>query len=143
MINTDRTKILESKLLVRFQHCDPLGHLNNAAYIDYFLNAREDQLLEYYNVDTYRYAMQTGLAWVVANHNINYLFPLKVKDNVKIISQAKSFTNKSLVVFFEMFLGERKCAEMTTTFVHIDVKTGKPVNHSKEWMAFFEEVLNE
>ena len=31
-------------MTVRFQDCDPFGHLNNARYIDYFLNARQDQI---------------------------------------------------------------------------------------------------
>ena len=30
--------------MTRFSDCDPFGHLNNARYIDYFINAREDHL---------------------------------------------------------------------------------------------------
>ena len=43
------TKILESKIRVRFQDCDPFNHLNNSSYIDYFFDAREDQLHNRYN----------------------------------------------------------------------------------------------
>ena len=45
------SKILESKVKIRFQDCDPFNHLNNAAYINYFINAREDQILENYHLD--------------------------------------------------------------------------------------------
>ena len=37
----------ESKSIIRFQDCDPLRHLNNAKYFDYFFNAREEQVLSY------------------------------------------------------------------------------------------------
>ncbi len=42
-----------SNVVIRFQDCDPFGHLNNARYIDYFINAREGHLVEYYNLDIY------------------------------------------------------------------------------------------
>ena len=34
---------------VRFADCDPMGHLYNARYLDYFMHAREDQLRENYD----------------------------------------------------------------------------------------------
>ncbi|MEM9981458.1 MAG: acyl-CoA thioesterase, partial [Bacteroidota bacterium] len=41
-INLDRVypALLASKAIVRFQDCDPLRHLNNAKYFDYYFNAR-------------------------------------------------------------------------------------------------------
>ncbi len=141
-MNTNRTKLLESKVKVRFQHCDPLGHLNNSTYIDYFLNAREDQLMEYYNIDTYAYAMNNNKAWVVANHKIDYHIALKARQEVTVTSCLKSYTEKSIVVQFEMHLHNRKCAGMVTTFVHVDLASGKPVAHTKDWMQFLKEVLH-
>ena len=47
-------KILSTKIKIRFQDCDPFNHLNNAKYIDYFLNVREDQILENYNIDAFK-----------------------------------------------------------------------------------------
>ncbi len=141
-MNTNRIIILESKAKVRFQHCDPLGHLNNATYIDYFLNAREDQLMEYYNIDTYSYAINYAKAWVVASHQIHYHIPLKARQEITIKSYLESYTTKSIVVQFEMHHKDKKCASMTTTFVHIDLTTGKPIDHSEEWMQFLNEILH-
>jgi thioesterase III len=140
-MNNDRTKVLKSKVKVRFQHCDPLGHLNNSAYIDYFLNAREDQLMEYYHIDTYHYAMTKHKAWVVANHTINYHIPLKARQEVNVHSYLTSYTSKSIQVNFEMTLEDRKYATLLTTFVHIDLSSGRPVEHDDEWMQFFNEIL--
>ena len=44
---------LESTAVIRFQDCDPFGHLNNARYIDYFLNARQDQIAAAYGLALY------------------------------------------------------------------------------------------
>ena len=60
---------------IRFQDCDPFNHLNNGRYTDYFLNAREDHLLEHYGLDIYTIARTTGLAWVVSESHIAYLKP--------------------------------------------------------------------
>jgi acyl-CoA thioesterase FadM len=35
---------------IRFGDCDLFGHLNNARYLDYFINAREEHLKERYQV---------------------------------------------------------------------------------------------
>ena len=47
----DVPKVLESNMKIRFQDCDPFNHLNNAAYLNYFMNAREDHLIENYGID--------------------------------------------------------------------------------------------
>lgn len=68
-------RILVNKVKVRFQDCDPFNHLNNSKYIDYFINAREDHLLENYNLDIYTMALKEGISWVVASNQISYLRP--------------------------------------------------------------------
>ena len=52
-------KELESEVVARFQDCDPFGHLNNARYMDYLINAREDQLIHFYQINIYQHAEQT------------------------------------------------------------------------------------
>ena len=65
-------RLLKSSTTVRFQHCDPYGHLNNSTYLDYFMNAREDQVLENYGLDIYELGHTDGVAWVVAQNHIAY-----------------------------------------------------------------------
>ena len=52
-----------SSVIIRFQDCDPFGHLNNARYLDYFINAREDHLAEYYDLDIYERQKQLNINW--------------------------------------------------------------------------------
>ncbi|MEM8567925.1 MAG: thioesterase family protein, partial [Bacteroidota bacterium] len=49
-------KTLESIHTIRFPDCDPFNHLNNARYIDYFINAREDHELQHFNFNAYAHA---------------------------------------------------------------------------------------
>ena len=59
-VSVDLPKELESTVKIRFQDCDPYGHLNNGAYINLFINAREDQLESHYNFDIYEYSKVSG-----------------------------------------------------------------------------------
>ena len=76
-------KEVESQTLVRFPDCDPFNHLNNSKYIDYIINAREDQLLKYYDIDIHKMVKETGLTWVVAQNNISYLVPAEIMETMK------------------------------------------------------------
>ncbi|MEO8413158.1 MAG: acyl-CoA thioesterase [Ginsengibacter sp.] len=69
------SKLWESKVLIRFSDCDPFNHLNNARYIDYFINAREDHLLANMNFSVYQFASAYGLGWVVSKNQVAYVKP--------------------------------------------------------------------
>jgi len=55
-------KILKTKRKIRFQDCNPFNHLNNSKYLEYFINAREDQIAEQYDLDIFNYMQETGLS---------------------------------------------------------------------------------
>lgn len=124
-------KILSSGYKIRFQDCDPFNHLNNASYINYFLNAREDHLLDNYNFDVFENLKTTGEAWVVASNQICYLNPANVTENVIIETQLISFTNKSVQIEMRMWNeGKNKLkALLWTTFIYFNTQTQKATNH--------------
>jgi len=70
---------------VRFNDCDPFGHLNNSKYIDYMLNAREDHLSQFHNIELGDFHKQ-GFGWVVTNHEIQYIRPAAYNEKVCIQS---------------------------------------------------------
>ncbi|MGB5928197.1 MAG: acyl-CoA thioesterase, partial [Cyclobacteriaceae bacterium] len=86
-----------STYTVRFSDCDPLGHLNNARYLDYFLNAREDHLKEHYSLRLDAYYRQ-GLVWVIRDHRITYLQSVTYNDTIGITTSLLSFKENKLVV---------------------------------------------
>jgi YbgC/YbaW family acyl-CoA thioester hydrolase len=128
---------------VRFSDCDPLGHLNNARYLDYFLNAREDHLKDHYDLDLRSFYAQ-GVSWVVSSHEIIYKKPAVYNETVCIASSLIRLFPDTILV--EMIMtdeaGKSIKSIMWTSFVHVNVKTGKKETHSDSFMDFAKQVEN-
>ena len=122
---------------VRFGDCDPLGHLNNARYLDYFINAREDHLKESYQMQISDFAHQ-GITWVAGRHEISYLRPASYSEVVFITSSIIQATTDGLLV--EMLMMDEKQthlkAFMWSKFIPINIKTGKKDMHPENFMEF-------
>ncbi|MCF6308373.1 MAG: acyl-CoA thioesterase [Flavobacteriaceae bacterium] len=131
--------ILESNTRIRFQDCDPFNHLNNAAYLNYLINAREDQILEHYGIDIYKMASTTGKSWVVGSNQIAYINPAFLMEEVLIDSQLLDFDESNLRVELRMWNKDKTKikAVMWSTFVHFNLMKQKRDSHSEELMETF------
>lgn len=129
---------------VRFNDCDPLGHLNNGRYIDYFLNAREDHLREHYGIDLREWASR-GIGFVVSHHEIRYLRPVLYNDRVAIQTSLIGWGDSWLAVEMLMFDEERRQlkAILWTRFTRIDPRTGKRLTHPEDFMEWINGALVE
>ncbi|MTI87188.1 MAG: acyl-CoA thioesterase [Balneolaceae bacterium] len=136
-------KILTSLRKIRFQDCDPFNHLNNSKYIDYFINAREDQLIEYYDIDIYALAFKEGSGWVVGSNQIAYLNPANTMEAVLIESQLIQYSAKQLTVEMRMWNQEHNQLKsfLWVNFVHYNLKEKKAASHSKQFLNLFENVV--
>jgi acyl-CoA thioester hydrolase len=126
--------ILHSQSVIRFQDCDPYSHLNNGAYLDYFMNAREDQVLAAYDFDIYAYSRTTGMGWVVTQNQIAYIRPALLMETVHFESQLLESRPK-----FLDSLGKLKSL-LWAQFIHVDIAASKSVPHSEELQAIFDHV---
>lgn len=140
----DLPKVLESKVKIRFQDCDPFNHLNNAAYINYFVNAREDQLIKNYQLDIYDLAKTKGISWVTASNQIVYLKPAFLNEWVCIESQIIKYNTSSLQVELRMWNTNKTelKAILWGTFVHFNLKTQKAETHSLDLTNLFKKVIH-
>lgn len=131
-----------SVMTIRFQDCDPFNHLNNGRYVDYFLNAREDHLLEHYDLDIYRLARETGLSWVVSTSQIAYLRPAFLMERVRMESQILAYGPKHVQVEMRMLdeAGTSLKAFCWMSFVHYDLRANKVVAHSDDYLQLFTRV---
>lgn len=122
-----------SKVLIRFGDCDPLGHLNNSRYLDYFINAREDHVRDFYGLSLRDYYLQ-GFSWVVAQSNISYLRPVLVGEWVHIYSAIRYFGEDELWV--EMIMTSENHQQLKATLwsklVHVELKAGRRHPHSTQ-----------
>ncbi len=137
-------KTWESKVLIRFPDCDPFNHLNNARYIDYFINAREDHIMSYLGMNIYKYAAENGKGWVVGKNQIVYLKPAFLMETVAVESTLLKLTDKDVLVEMRMW-NEAKTklkSVMWSNFVHVNMQTQKTEPHTPELMEMFQSLEN-
>ncbi len=128
------------KRTVRFQDCDPYGHLNNAKYIDYMINVREDHLMNEYGLNVFRMAQIDKKSWLVGHNEIAYLKPANVMEEVAIQTALVDFTERYVKAEMVMMDKEKSHvkAVLWTKFYHFDFKAGKSVQHHDELMGLFD-----
>lgn len=135
-------KVLESTATVRFQDCDPFNHLNNARYLDYFINAREDQIQDHYDLHIYKIGAEQGVSWVVGRSQIAYLKPAKLMEQVLIQTQLIKFGERDITVEMRMLDRDKTHlkAFLWMNFVHFNLKTGRSEPHAKAFSDLFSQV---
>jgi len=124
-------KETESRVLIRFQDCDPLRHLNNAKYFDYFFNAREDQVPKLYGVEMMDFIQKYKAAWVIYNHNISYVKPAMVGEWVRIKSRILWHNHNTVVLEYYMTDDSETQLKtlLWTTMRYVTLAEGKSTNH--------------
>lgn len=137
-------RIPKSFYRARLGDCDFFGHLNNARYIDYFLNAREDHLRDHYGMDLKNLFSQ-GIMWVVGSHEILYRRPVLYNELVCISSSLLQVTIDSIMVEMQMMDEKEKHLKSIcwTNFIPVNAKTGKKESQSPAFMEFALNVLQE
>jgi YbgC/YbaW family acyl-CoA thioester hydrolase len=132
-------RLWQSKVIIRFSDCDPFNHLNNARYIAYFINAREDHIMANLNFNIYQYAAENGFGWVVSKNQIAYLRPAFLMETVIIESTLLKAGEREVFVEMKMW-NESKTklkSVLWSNFVHINMKTQRPENHPQNLMDMF------
>jgi acyl-CoA thioester hydrolase len=128
----------ESRVIIRFQDCDPLMHLNNSKYFDYFFNAREDQVSKLYGFSFEAMFRELRTSWVVYQHQIAYVRPARISEWVRITSRVIFYNDDTMVT--EYFMTNDLRTELKTvlwtTSKHINVATGQRVPHPQEIMDY-------
>lgn len=128
----------ESRVIVRFQDCDPLMHLNNSKYFDYFFNAREDQVSKLYGFSYEAMYRELKTSWVVYQHQIAYVRPALISEWVRITSRVIHYNEDTMVT--EYFITNDHRTELKTvlwtTSKHISIVTGKRTPHPQEVMDY-------
>jgi acyl-CoA thioester hydrolase len=132
----------ETQHRIHFQDCDMLGHLNNARYLDYFLNAREDQVAEHYALNMGELARAQRAAWVITKHHLSYLKPARQGVQVLIRTQLIHFDNSNLVVEMQMRSadGHRLLALLWSEMAFVQLPAGTRLDHADDLMDMLDEL---
>ena len=137
--------IIESTKKIRFQDCDPFNHLNNGRYVDYYINAREDQVLQNYGIDLFKIIKEEGLGWVVSNNQVAYIKPVFTMETVVIQSQLIQHSPKHLQVEMRMWNEDKSVLKSFAwfSFVPFNLRTNRVEIHEDKYTKIFKEVLLE
>lgn len=132
----------ESRHRIHFQDCDMLGHLNNARYLDLFLNAREDHTTEHYSLNLGQLAREQSAAWVITKHHISYLKPARQGIVVRVRTQLIHFDNSTLVVEMQMRdeAGTRLLSLLWSEMAFVQMPAGTRLDHSDALMDLLDEM---
>jgi acyl-CoA thioester hydrolase len=124
-------KETESRVIIRFQDCDPLQHLNNAKYFDYFFNAREDQVAKLYNFNAGQLFKDLQSGWVAYQSQIAYIRPAVFGEWVRIMSRVIYYNEDTVIV--EYFMTDDAKMKLKTVFwctlKYVSALSGKRINH--------------
>ena len=137
-------KTLISKTKIRFQDCDPFNHLNNGSYINYYMNHREDVLIEHYNLDIYKKAKLEGKSWVSTTNQIAYLKPALLMETIVLESQLINYDESNLQVEMRMYNSDKSHLKsiIWCGFAHFNLLTQKREIHTDDLMKLFKNVNN-
>jgi acyl-CoA thioester hydrolase len=140
---TELNREPESRMSIRFQDCDPFAHLNNARFLDYFINAREDHLVQAYGFNLYAKAKELKCNWVVTRHQIAYLAPANLNETVLIRTSLRRYTDQAVMMEGRMYdnAGARLKALLWTEFTYVSIETGRSIKHPQEILDFLKEIL--
>lgn len=131
-----------SVMRVRFQDCDPFRHLNNARYAEYFFEAREDHLRDFYGFDLHTVTESEKKGWVVAQMETAFLKPALQNERIRVVTRLKDL-GESLIGVEGLMLdetGRELKSVMHVRFVFIDLARGRPARHGAELMEFLSAV---
>lgn len=120
-------------LLIREQHLDSFGHVNNAIYLELFEEARwEFVTARGFGLDVIH---SKGMGPVVLEFNLKFLKELRLREQISIQSQLLSYDKKIATMRQEMFneKGE-SCCQAKMTFGLMCFKTRKLILPTPEWL---------
>jgi len=137
----DYPKLTESLVMIRFQDCDPLQHLNNAKYFDYYYNARDDQVAKLYDFRMSALYEQFESIWVVYNHQIAYLKSAMMGTWVGVFSRIIWHNeNTVLVEYFMTDEARTHLKNILWTTLRFVKFGGKATMHPEPLMAFLTKI---
>lgn len=128
-----------SDIRIRFQDCDPFGHLHNACYLDYFINAREEHLRNNYGMDIFAKRFMDR-NWVVRSSMLSHRAPAFANEVVCIQTSMLSFSRSSIQIEGVMMKADRSrvLAVGRVDFRYFSLQSGRPVRHEEDLMLMFD-----
>lgn len=126
-------RLFEYPLLLREQYLDSFGHVNNAAYLQIFEEARWELLS---NAGyTMEHALASGLGFAILEANVRFARELRLRQAIIVRSQVQSYAGK--VCKLRQWMvdpeGTIYCDALMTAGA-FDLKTRRLARPTPEWL---------
>jgi acyl-CoA thioester hydrolase len=108
------------------------------------MNAREEQLLDNYNLDVFENMQTTGNTWVVKSNQVQYLSPVNMGETVVIESQLNHFSGTGLLVEMKMWNNTKITLRsiIWVRFTYYNIKSKKVCQHDSDLVRLFKSIVN-
>lgn len=120
-------------LMIKEQHLDTFGHVNNATYLVILEEARWDLITARgFGLKTIQ---KSGLGPVILEFNMKFMKELRLRQSILIETELESYKGK-IAVLRQNILNEKGeiCFEGRMTFGLFDTKERKLVDPTSEWL---------
>jgi len=125
-------RVFEQPVVIREEHLDTFGHVNNARYLEIFEQARWDFITD--NGFGLDYVRESGTGPVILELNLRFVRELTNRQRVLIRSSVDSYEGK-IGRLTQLMLDEeeRVCCEGKFVVALWDTKTRKLIPPTPEW----------
>ncbi len=127
------SKVFSYPTYIKEIHLDAYGHMNNAAYLVVFEEARWDLITK--NGFGLEKISESGLGPTILEVKLKYLKELKARDEVDIQTKIISYQKKIGVLEQSIVRNTDICATAEFTFGLFDLKARRLVLPTPEWLA--------
>lgn len=126
--------LFEYEVLIREMHLDSFGHVNNAAYVMLYEEARWDFITR--NGFGLDYILKHQVGPVILDLSVRFKRELKNRELIKITSKAVEIVSPKIMVLEQsMINAEGKVAsEAKFTVGFFDMKERKLINANEDWL---------
>ena len=121
-----------TKVQLRFNDIDALGHVNNSIYFQFFDLAKTEYFASL--------EVDADINWcrpaiVIANVNCSFLVPTVFQEPVEVLTQCAHLGNKSLTLLQHLINSDTRELKATcaTVMVNLDPETNQPSPLPKVW----------
>ena len=127
------------RVQIRFADIDSMGHVNNAIYLSYFESARMHYLNDL-----------LGMQWdweengiILLKNEVEYVKPLRLRDNAEVISKIIEIGNKSFKMRYELNVEDETYCVGVAHLVAYNYLEGKSQSIPTDMRLKLESVIQE
>ena len=125
-------QVFSYPVIIKEIYLDSFGHVNNAAYMTLFEEARWELVTN--NGYGIKKIKETGIGPILLEAKLNFLKELRARDEVNIVSESISYNEKIYKLSQKMIRAEEVCCSAEFTIALFSWKEHKIILPTPDWL---------